>query len=327
MLTALVAALPIAANASSASTVRGNTVPPHVMDMVPADAPVEGTEAIPLPPETSPAARAPGGQVKPPSTEKPPQPKQRPVPQPQPTPTTQPSLQYLAPKPGALWYDGQTVTIRWATTGPVKKVKLYYYGERCSLGGRSRGEFSGVVNDGSVPNTGQVSWKVPWLDSTSFMLTATGYDANSQKIAYAECKVRLLPREFADLPDTCIAVSKRLQRLYYFEDGVPKRMHIVSTAAPGYTTPKMKPGSYSRQRGEMGKVFSKARNPFSKLYQVNMPYWLGITSSGSHGIHATSPNMYSRLGRPASHGCIRQHRADARVLYGLVKVGTPVYVF
>jgi len=52
-----------------------------------------------------------------------------------------------------------------------------------------------------------------------------------------------------------------------------------------------------------------------------------ITSSGSHGIHATSPGYYRYLGRGASHGCVRQHRADAAVLYGLVSVGTPVYVF
>ena len=58
-----------------------------------------------------------------------------------------------------------------------------------------------------------------------------------------------------------------------------------------------------------------------------MPYWLQITASGSHGIHATSPPYYGRLGSPASHGCVRQHKADAQVLYGLVSVGTPVYIY
>ncbi len=63
------------------------------------------------------------------------------------------------------------------------------------------------------------------------------------------------------------------------------------------------------------------------MYDVVMRYYLAITSSGSHGIHATYPNMYRYLGRPASHGCIRQHRKDAAILYDLVPVGTPVYVF
>ncbi len=64
-----------------------------------------------------------------------------------------------------------------------------------------------------------------------------------------------------------------------------------------------------------------------RAYTCWMPYYLAITSSGSHGIHATSPSMYRYLGRPASHGCIRQHHADAKILYSLVSVGTPVYVF
>ena len=57
-----------------------------------------------------------------------------------------------------------------------------------------------------------------------------------------------------------------------------------------------------------------------------MLWWMAITSSGSHGIHATSPGYYGYLGGPASHGCVRQHRADARELYHMVDVGTPVYV-
>jgi len=57
-----------------------------------------------------------------------------------------------------------------------------------------------------------------------------------------------------------------------------------------------------------------------------MLWWMAITSSGSHGIHATSPPFYQYLGEPASHGCIRQHRTDAHTLYEMVDVGTPVYV-
>jgi lipoprotein-anchoring transpeptidase ErfK/SrfK len=58
-----------------------------------------------------------------------------------------------------------------------------------------------------------------------------------------------------------------------------------------------------------------------------MAWWMAITASGSHGIHATSPGFYYALGGPASHGCVRQHRNDARILYGMVSVGTAVYVF
>lgn len=293
--------------AANTSTARDNTVPPHVLDMVPPDAPATQAEpsAVVTPPPTVPAV------VPPPTLHH----------------TEKPSISYLAPAAGAVWYDGQTVTIRWVSTGPIAKVKLYYYGERTRLGGKSRGDFGGVVNDGLMPNSGEVTWKVPWVDSSLFNLALAGFDSNGQKLCYVERRIALLPREFSNLPDTCIAVSKRVQRLYYFKDGTLKRLHVVSTAAAGYTTPTMRPGSHSRRRGAMGKVFRKSPDAFSNMYRVHMLYWLGITSSGSHGIHATSPNLYSRLGRPASHGCIRQHRADARALYGMVSVGTPVYVF
>jgi lipoprotein-anchoring transpeptidase ErfK/SrfK len=88
----------------------------------------------------------------------------------------------------------------------------------------------------------------------------------------------------------------------------------------------MQPGSGGR-RGAMGRVFGKDPDAFSRMYEVHMLWWMAITSSGSHGIHATSPGFYSQLGEPASHGCIRQHRRDARTLYQMVSVGTSVYVF
>ena len=237
------------------------------------------------------------------------------------------AIALVAPEPSVTWRDGDTVTIRWRTLGDVSKVRFYFHGERCKLGGRSRGEFGDVIGEGMLPNTGELQWTVPWLDATSMYLRLAAYDDNDQQLAWTEREVRLLPREFEDLPQTCIAVSKKRQRLVYFQDGEVKRMHVVSTAAPGYTTPRMKPGSRDRRRGKMGQVFGKAYMPFSRMYRVTMPYWLAITSSGSHGIHATTPRFYGRLGRPASHGCIRQHRTDAQVLYKMVDVGTPVYVF
>jgi peptidoglycan hydrolase-like protein with peptidoglycan-binding domain len=49
--------------------------------------------------------------------------------------------------------------------------------------------------------------------------------------------------------------------------------------------------------------------------------WIG-TSAPNIGFHAT-PLDYS-VGHPASHGCMRMHRADVERLFELVRVGTPV---
>jgi lipoprotein-anchoring transpeptidase ErfK/SrfK len=79
----------------------------------------------------------------------------------------------------------------------------------------------------------------------------------------------------------------------------------VSTARRGYRTP---PGSYRVQRME--------RMWHSRKYDMSpMPYSLFF--HGGYAIHGT----YSirQLGRPASHGCVRLHPANARALFSIVR--------
>lgn len=249
----------------------------------------------------------------------------RPLPPPSPrfAPNAPPALTIAYPLPGGKLPEGLQ-TFVWHTSGPIASVQLTYEGELCRLGERPRGSFRGLI--GKFPNTGTAQWRVPWLDGTEITIKITGYDETGKELASDQRSYQFWPRVLENKPETCIVVSKARQRLYYVESDSIRRMHIVSTALPGYTTPRMRPGAYDRLRGAMGRVFRKAYAPRSRMYRVVMHYWLQITSTGSHGIHATSPRFYGRLGRPASHGCIRQHREDARILYFLVSVGTPVYV-
>jgi lipoprotein-anchoring transpeptidase ErfK/SrfK len=223
--------------------------------------------------------------------------------------------------------EGSKITIRWDSGGPIEKVRLYYSYDRCELAGGSRGHVGRVLFNQMIPNFGEAPWTVPWMDAAGFRLRIAAYGADDALIASDEIGVRFRPAELKDLPDHAIAIVKNRQRLYYYEGGKIQRMHVVSTAAPGYWTPPMRPGSHDRRRGAMGKVFGKQWNAWSSAYQCSMPFWLQITASGSHGIHATSSPYYRYLGRPASHGCVRQHYADAKALYGMVDVGTPVYIF
>ncbi len=241
-----------------------------------------------------------------------------------------PGPQIILESPGAhaTWYDGERVTLKWTTVGAVAKVRFYYWGDRCSLGGEERGTFEGLIGGGMADNEGEIHWQVPFLDGPYLNLRAAAYDDEGGFLSATARRVQLLPREAKGEveEETFIVICKRLQRLWYVEDGTTRRMHIISTAMPGYNTPNMRPGS-GGSHGATGRVFYKADNPFSHEYHVFMPHWLAITSSGSHGIHATSPPFYDRLGSPASHGCVRQHRHDAAILYDMVEVGTPVYVF
>lgn len=238
-----------------------------------------------------------------------------------------PAIELLAPEEDAEVLEGSEIAIRWSSVGAIDRVRLYFSYDRCPLAGKPRGEVGQVLFGEMIANTGETQWKIPWMDAAGFRLRIAGYDAAGERLAADEIGVRFRPAQLKDLPGHAIGIIKSRQRLYYYENGRVRRMHIVSTAAPGYTTPTMHPGSYDRRRGAMGQVFRKARSAWSRRYGVDMPYWLQITSSGSHGIHATSPRFYSRLGSGASHGCVRQHRADAAVLYELVPVGTPVYIF
>lgn len=234
-----------------------------------------------------------------------------------------PALTLVYPAAGGYLNEGDAQVV-WNTGGPIAYVRLSYAGENCALGGHPRGTF--CVPLGKVINKGTFKWPAPWVDAPEIKLCLAGYGVDGKQLATAEATYQFHPRIVQDKPDTCIVVSKARQRLWYLKDGQIKRMHVISTAAAGFYTPSMRPGSRDPQRGAMGRVFSKALAPKSREYDVIMPYWLQITASGSHGIHATSPPFYHALGGPASHGCIRQHKEDARILWGMVRVGTPVYV-
>lgn len=79
----------------------------------------------------------------------------------------------------------------------------------------------------------------------------------------------------------------------------------VSTGKAGYRTPT---GTYSPKR--MHTMWH------SRKYNMTpMPH--SIFFRGGYAVHATS--QISRLGRPASHGCIRLHPSHAKKLFSLVK--------
>jgi hypothetical protein len=102
-----------------------------------------------------------------------------------------------------------------------------------------------------------------------------------------------------------VVVDKSAQRLSVSVDGSHRYEWPVSTARWGYRTPN---GSYRPERLE--------RQWYSRKYDWSpMPY--SIFFSGGYAIHGS--NEVSRLGRPASHGCIRLHPQNAAVLFALVR--------
>lgn len=99
-------------------------------------------------------------------------------------------------------------------------------------------------------------------------------------------------------------VNLTAQRMEVWVDGSRRHVWPVSTGRHGYRTPT---GTFRPQRMHR-RYFSR------KYYNSPMPY--SIFFHRGYAIHGT--NDLGRLGRPASHGCIRLHPGNAAALFGLV---------
>ena len=105
--------------------------------------------------------------------------------------------------------------------------------------------------------------------------------------------------------DIYILVDISDQSMAVRVDGQLKHTFDVSTGRKGYTTPT---GAYG--------VTRMYRKYHSKKYDgAPMPY--SIFFHGGYAIHGTTD--LKRLGRIASHGCVRLHPDNAKALFALVK--------
>ncbi len=102
-----------------------------------------------------------------------------------------------------------------------------------------------------------------------------------------------------------VNIDRSSQTMSVSIDGEPRYYWRVSTARRGYITP---PGSYHPQM--------MARRWFSRLY-YNSPMPHSIFFHGGYAIHGTYE--ISRLGGPASHGCVRLDPENAAILFDLVE--------
>jgi hypothetical protein len=102
-----------------------------------------------------------------------------------------------------------------------------------------------------------------------------------------------------------VRVDLSTQRMTVSENGRVKHVWTVSSGRPGFRTPT---GSYRPQR--------LARMHYSQTYDLApMPH--SIFFHGGYAIHGTGE--VRRLGRTASHGCIRLPNARAAELFRLVQ--------
>ena len=88
-----------------------------------------------------------------------------------------------------------------------------------------------------------------------------------------------------------------------YVDGTLKHSWSIASGRRGFETPT---GSYRPQRLE--------RDWYSRQYDdATMPF--SVFFKGGYAIHGG----YGRMGRPASHGCIRLNTGNAAAFYKLVE--------
>ena len=103
-----------------------------------------------------------------------------------------------------------------------------------------------------------------------------------------------------------VVIDKPTQEMTVFVDNVERYTWPVSTGLPGYETPS---GTYPAR--SMRKIW------YSKQWDdAPMPHAIFFTEKG-HAIHGT--DQTKKLGRLASHGCVRLAPENARILFALVE--------
>ena len=100
-------------------------------------------------------------------------------------------------------------------------------------------------------------------------------------------------------------VDLSAQRMYVSIDGKRRYSWTVSTGKQGWET---KPGLYT--------PFAQREKFYSSKWKMSLPYliWIGQDGTAIHGTY-----LSNKLGRTASHGCIRLSINNAKTFYRLVE--------
>lgn len=109
-------------------------------------------------------------------------------------------------------------------------------------------------------------------------------------------------------------VKKSEQRMYLYSHGNLIATWKVSTGTPGRSTPNFD----TRPNGRIYDRYTSTRYPGGDYLNLgNMPYAVFIR--GGFAIHGTGTGNWPKLGRVASHGCIRLHPDNAKVFNRMVR--------
>lgn len=131
-----------------------------------------------------------------------------------------------------------------------------------------------------------------------------------------------LPKGLSPVWKTCvrssckvwIQVVKSTQVAYLYINGQLAETWKVSTGITGRTTPNFD----KHPNGRVYDKYTSSKYPGGDFQGLgNMPYAIFI--EGGFAIHGTPKGNWSKLGKRASHGCIRLHPTHAQTFNRLVR--------
>ncbi len=110
----------------------------------------------------------------------------------------------------------------------------------------------------------------------------------------------------AAVADRVVArVSISTQTMMVYHEGRHLFTWAVSTAKEGKITPTGVFGAEALSKNHRSRLYNNAPMPFAIFYD------------GDYAIHGT--DQIKRLGKPASHGCVRLHPDNAAILFQMVR--------
>jgi lipoprotein-anchoring transpeptidase ErfK/SrfK len=109
-------------------------------------------------------------------------------------------------------------------------------------------------------------------------------------------------------------VSRKDQRLYLYVEGALVDSFKVSTGGKGHETPNID----RRPSGPVFRKYTSKKYPGGNYNGLgNMPWVVFV--QGGYALHGTTIGNIPKLGKPASHGCVRLHPDNAKIINELAK--------
>lgn len=141
----------------------------------------------------------------------------------------------------------------------------------------------------------------------------TGKPAHLEDFGYVSDLLGLARCYRANCP-VWIHVNRASQSFALYISGNLQRSGLVSTGVPGYGTPAFD----KNPNGRIYDRYTSRKFPGGDYNGLgNMPYAVFI--QGGFAIHGTPQSNWAKLGKRASHGCIRMHPDHAYVFNRLVR--------